>query len=136
MMEESTQTISLQTMENQKHPTYGNGKICYIEIPADNIDLSAKFYQLVFGWQTRISNDGFTSFDDGVGEVSGTWVTGRKAASEAGLVISIMVSDIYQTIELISANGGKVIRKFNPESSEKVAWVTDPFGNILGLYQH
>ena len=30
-------------------PTYGNGKICYIEIPATDIARSAEFYQRSFG---------------------------------------------------------------------------------------
>jgi len=35
------------------HPTFGNGKICYIEIPAIDIALSAAFYEKVFGWRIR-----------------------------------------------------------------------------------
>ena len=31
-------------------PTLGNGKICYIEIPANDIQRSAEFYEKVFGW--------------------------------------------------------------------------------------
>ena len=38
-------------MENNKHPTLGNGKVCYIEIPALDINRSAEFYEKVFGWQ-------------------------------------------------------------------------------------
>jgi len=30
-------------------PTYANGKICYIELPATDIARSAGFYQKVFG---------------------------------------------------------------------------------------
>ena len=30
-------------------PTYGNGKICYIEMPATDIAQSADFYKKVFG---------------------------------------------------------------------------------------
>ena len=36
---------------------YANGKICYIEIPASEIDRSAEFYQNVFGWETRRRGD-------------------------------------------------------------------------------
>jgi predicted enzyme related to lactoylglutathione lyase len=52
-------------------PTIGNGKICYIEFPATDIERSADFYKKVFGWNIRKRGDGSTSFDDGVGEVSG-----------------------------------------------------------------
>ena len=37
-------------------PTYSNGKICYIEIPANDIAKSATFFQKVFGWH-RFSRD-------------------------------------------------------------------------------
>jgi predicted enzyme related to lactoylglutathione lyase len=30
-------------------PTLGNGKICYLEIPATDLARSAEFYQRVFG---------------------------------------------------------------------------------------
>ena len=57
-------------------PTMANGKICYIEMPAVDIARSADFYSRVFGWSIRTRGDGSTAFDDGVGEVSGTWVRG------------------------------------------------------------
>jgi len=34
-------------------PTYANGKICYVDIPASDIAASAEFYQTVFGWEVR-----------------------------------------------------------------------------------
>ncbi|MGZ8844604.1 MAG: VOC family protein [Pyrinomonadaceae bacterium] len=34
------------------NPSLGNGKICYVEIPATDIATSAEFYRAVFGWQT------------------------------------------------------------------------------------
>ncbi len=32
-------------------PTYGNGKICYIEMPSVDLKQSAEFYCKVFGWR-------------------------------------------------------------------------------------
>jgi predicted enzyme related to lactoylglutathione lyase len=126
-------TINMGTIP---HPTFGNGKICYIEIPAINIHDSASFYYSVFGWNVRTSNDGLLSFDDGVGEVSGTWVVGPKPASETGFVISIMVSNIQTTIDLIKVNGGRIIQEYDIQSADKIARFTDPAGNVLGLYEH
>jgi predicted enzyme related to lactoylglutathione lyase len=48
----------------------GNGKVCYIEMPAADIKTSASFYQSVFGWNIRTRGDGSVA-DDGVGEVRG-----------------------------------------------------------------
>ncbi len=64
----------------EKQPALTNGKICYLEIPAIDIGVSAEFYRNVFGWKTRQRGDGHIAFDDSVGEVSGTWVTGRKSS--------------------------------------------------------
>ena len=67
-------------------PTLGNGKIRYLEIPAGDVSRSAAFYRAVFGWQLRRRGDGQTGFDDSVGEVSGTWVTGRPPSPQPGLL--------------------------------------------------
>lgn len=67
-------------------PTFANGKICYIEMPATDIARSADFYQRVFRWHIRKRGDGTSAFDDGVGEVSGAWVLGRAPASHPGLL--------------------------------------------------
>ena len=94
-------------MDNQTHPTFANGKICYIEIPTNDINESASFYNKVFGWNIRSRGDGSIAFDDTVNEVSGTWVLNRKPHTESGLLIYIMVDDVAATIEAIIANGGK-----------------------------
>ncbi|AYL98394.1 VOC family protein [Mucilaginibacter celer] len=119
-----------------KQPTFGNGKICYIEIPAIDIPTSAKFFETVFGWNVRTDNHGFAAFDDVVGEVSGMWVTGREPMGKAGLLISIMVDDAATAVKLIEANGGIIIKPVDKESSEITAHFTDPAGNLWGIYQH
>ena len=123
-------------MSTEKEPNYGQGKICYIEIPADDISKSAAFFQSVFGWKIRTNNEGNTSFDDGIGEVSGTWVTGRNPMQEAGLLISIMVDDAEKTVQSISANGGKIAQAIGKDFPEITAHFTDPAGNLWGIYQH
>src|SRR5438552_10198127 len=45
-------------------PTLANGKICYIEMPALDIQRSAAFYEKVFGWAIRTRGDGKIAFDD------------------------------------------------------------------------
>ncbi|MEQ1588311.1 MAG: hypothetical protein ABL895_20675, partial [Cyclobacteriaceae bacterium] len=65
-----------------KHPTFGNGKICYVELPSINIAESVAFYNTVFGWEIRTRTDGTVAFDDSVMEVSGTWRTDRKPSTE------------------------------------------------------
>lgn len=116
-------------------PTLGNGKICYVEMPATDIASSSAFYQKVFGWNVRRRGDGKLAFDDGVGQVSGTWVTGRKPMTEVGLLVYVMVDDAAATIESVIANGGKIIQPIGADHPEITARFSDPGGNILGIYQ-
>lgn len=118
-----------------KLPTTGNGKICYLQIPAFNIEESSAFYHKVFGWKLRKHENGVTAFDDGVGEVSGMWVLGRKPISEMGIVISIMVDDAVATVEHILAAGGKIVQPIGADAPEITAHFTDPAGNLMGIYQ-
>jgi len=119
-----------------EHPTLGHGKICYLEIPAIDIDASATFYATVFGWNVRKHGDGSTAFDDGVEEVSGTWIDGRKPATDPEVTIHIMVDDMDSTINKVKANGGRIVEPVGAHSSEITAKLSDPAGNVFGLYQH
>jgi predicted enzyme related to lactoylglutathione lyase len=48
--------------QNASHA--GNGKICYIEMPATDIARSAEFYEQGFGWNIRQRDNGSIAFDD------------------------------------------------------------------------
>lgn len=121
-------------MQNKK-PTLANGKVCYIEIPAVEINASASFYRAVFGWSIRERGDGQLVFDDGAGEVSGTWVRGRKPATDPGLLIYIMVDSVAATSDAVVANGGNIVQPIGMDAPEITARFSDPAGNVLGLYQ-
>ena len=116
-------------------PTYGNGKICYIELPAIDIGRSADFYQKVFGWNMRKRGDGATAFDDTVGQVSGSFVLGRPPAPAPGLLVYIMVDDAAGTLKVITANGGEIVQQIGVDAPEITARFKDPGGNVIGLYQ-
>ncbi len=116
-------------------PTYGNGKICYIEMPATDIARSSEFYKQVFGWNLRKRGDGAIAFDDGVGQVSGTWVTGRPPAEKPGLLFYIMVDSVAKTVEAVKAAGGEIVQPIGADAPEITARFRDPGGNVVGLYQ-
>lgn len=121
--------------ENNTSPTFANGKVCYIEIPARDIDASSNFYRSVFGWSVRKRGNGSLAFDDAVGQVSGTWVLGRKAMTEPGLLIYIMVDSVASTIDTVIAQGGIIVQPIGGDAPEITARFSDPAGNVLGLYQ-
>ena len=116
-------------------PTLANGKICYIEIPATDLDRSAAFYKTVFGWNVRRRGDGSLAFDDGVGEVSGTWILGRPPSSQPGLLLYIMVGSVTATLDAVVVHGGEVVQPIGVDAPEVTARFCDPAGNVIGLYQ-
>jgi uncharacterized protein len=116
-------------------PTFANGKICYLEIPSTDLRRSREFYQRVFGWKTRTRGDGSLAFDDGAGEVSGTWVAGRPSSAVPGILIYIMVDSVAATLEAVLAGGGEVVQPIGAGAPEITARFRDPAGNVLGLYQ-
>jgi len=116
-------------------PTSTNGKICYVEMPAVDVESSAAFYQAVFGWNIRKRGDGATAFDDTTGEVSGTWLTGRPPAAEPGLMLYIMVDDAAATVDALEAHGAEIVQPLGMDAPEITARFRDPGGNVIGIYQ-
>src|SRR5580765_6350506 len=84
-----------------------DGKICYLEIPAADVDASAGFYSSVFAWTVRVRGDGAKAFDDTTGAVSGAWVAGRPPAREPGILTYSMVDSIEATQTKVVAAGGR-----------------------------
>lgn len=116
-------------------PTLGNGKVCYVELPALDIQRSADFYAEVFGWRIRRRGDGRLAFDDGVDEVSGTWVTGRPTSPTPGVLLYIMVDNVSATVDAVLAHGGAIVQPVGADAPEITARFRDPAGNVLGIFQ-
>jgi len=116
-------------------PDYGNGKICYIEMPTTDVALSSSFYEKVFGWKIRKRGDGAVAFDDGVGQVSGTWLLNRPPSTTPGLLVYIMVNDAAAAVKSIVANGGEIVQPIGADAPEITARFRDPGGNVIGIYQ-
>jgi uncharacterized protein len=101
-------------------PTIAPGKICYIQLPAPDVDRAAGFYETVFGWNIRRRSNGEVAFDDTAGEVSGTWITGRPP----------------RTLDMIREAGGELVTPLTPQGEgEAFETFRDPAGNVLGIFQ-
>jgi predicted enzyme related to lactoylglutathione lyase len=116
-------------------PTSTNGKICYIELPALNVDRSSEFYSKAFGWSMRTRGDGSRAFDDTTGQVSGAFVLGRKTWSAPGILFYIMVDSVDAACETVEKHGGAIVQPIGVDAPEITARFRDPGGNIIGLYQ-
>jgi hypothetical protein len=115
-------------------PTLANGKICYLELPAVDAAVSAKFYREVFGWTVHGRGDGATAFDDTTGEVSGAFVTGRKAGPP-GMLPYIMVDSVATACQAVEQHGGTIVQPIDADHPVITARFRDPGGNVIGLYQ-
>jgi predicted enzyme related to lactoylglutathione lyase len=117
-------------------PSSTNGKICYVELPAANVSASSEFYKKVFGWNLRTRGNGVVAFDDSTGQVSGSFVTGRSPYSgKPGLLLYVMCDSVAATLDVVLANGGKIVQPVGGDAPEITARITDPAGNLIGLYQ-
>lgn len=113
-----------------------HGKICYLEIPANRAEDSARFYSEFFGWNVRQRGDGNIAFDD-TGGISGTWVKESDRTPEERTRIYIMVDSISESLERIERAGGKVVtpRTEIGQNMGAFAAFTDPVSNEFGLYE-
>jgi uncharacterized protein len=112
-----------------------DGEIRYLQIPAVDIEASARFYETVFGWVTREKTAGERAFDDTSGHVGGTWVLGRRPTGEPGLLVWVIVESVEATLEKIAKAGGEVVSPITPQGEgEAVATIRDPAGNVLGIF--
>jgi len=116
-------------------PTFRTGKICYLEIPARDVQEAATFYERAFGWNIRFRDTDRPSFDDTTGEVSGAWVRDRTPDPEPGILPYIMVADAAAAVNAVVAAGGTVVLPAGTYGTEVLATFRDPAGNLLGVYQ-
>lgn len=113
-------------------------RLCYLEIPAVDVQQSAAFYEKVFGWNIRHRDTSRPSFDDATGNVSGAWVTDREISRERGLLPSIWVDSIDATLAQVVAEGGVVVEPVHRDSPGSSCWIAtfhDTAGNMIRLYQ-
>lgn len=112
-------------------------RFCYVQIPAADPERSADFYEALFGWRIRGRGTGHPSFDDHT--LSGAWVAGWPPSREPGLLPSIWVDSIDETLARAVALGGEVIapphRDAPDPGAQWIATFRDPAGNVMGLYQ-
>ena len=116
-------------------PSATHGKICYVEIPATDVNRSLEFYRATFGWPVRKRANGSVAFDDAVGGVSGTWVTGRPPSPNPGLLFYVLVDDVEAMLKAIATHGGEIVQPIGVDAPEITARFKDPAGNVIGLYQ-
>jgi uncharacterized protein len=116
-------------------PTDRSGKICYLEVPAIDVQRSASFFEQAFDWNIRFRDTDRPSFDDTTGQVSGAWVTDRTPDRDPGILPYIMVADATAAAGRVVAAGGELVLPVGQYGGEVLATFLDPAGNLWGIFE-
>jgi len=107
------------------------GQLCYLQIPADDVEISARFYERVFGWGVDPPDTGFEAPG-----LIGQWVTDRPASPGSGPVGWINVPDVRRTLTDAVEAGAIVRDEPMPDGPRLLASFLDPAANMVGIVQH
>jgi len=123
-----------------------SGRVVHFEIPFDDGDRARSFYKEIFGWHlvTMPEMGGYTlvttgpSGDQGpteAGFINGGMLA-REQGATAGPVVVVEVDSIDVSLEKISGLGGSVVAPKTPVGDMGfAAYVNDPEGNVIGLWE-
>ena len=109
--------------------------VVHVEIPANNVEATGKFYEALFGWKIQHLPDmNYTMWEDGSG--SGGGFPGVTEDNPAGRVLVYIDSDdIDADLGKVVQLGGKVLHK--KTEIPQTGWFgifQDPTGNVLAVY--
>lgn len=119
--------------EQQPPNVFRPGGVSYLQIPCRNPSRAADFYEAVFGWTVRRDSDE-PAFADATGHVIGHFLLGEPAESHTGILPFVYVDDVDATLVEVERAGGSVASSPRPEGSLRVATVSDPEGNLVGVW--
>jgi uncharacterized protein len=115
-----------------ERPGLRHGEVCYLQIPARDVDASAAFYEQLFGWQIE---RGYASFE--APGIIGQWVDDRPATADSGILAWIAVDDIRVALDRVAAAGGEAHEEpYEDGPNRLLATARDPAGNTIGLVEH
>jgi predicted enzyme related to lactoylglutathione lyase len=122
-----------------------SGQVVHFEIPADDLDRARAFYRDAFGWRLdSMPGMGYTlvstteTDDQGMptspGAINGGML--QRQAPITSPVITVDVADIDAALAQVEKLGGQVVRGAEPVGDMGIAaYITDPEGNVIGLWQ-
>ena len=108
--------------------------LCYVEIPAPDLEAARAFYGTVLGWRIEqgIPGTRYLSFD--AGRLGGGFDPTLEP-TDRGPLLYVQVSDVSAALEAIARAGGGVVRGKTEIGGGHgfSALFDDPNGNRMGL---
>lgn len=111
-----------------------DGKINYIELPANNLTSIKRFYHAVFDWSFTDYGPEYTSFNDG-NLNGGFYKTDARATyNEGGVLIVFYASKLESMLEKVIENNGVVVKAIFSFPGGRRFHFADPNGNELAVW--
>lgn len=109
--------------------------VVHIEIPAEEVQSAAKFYETLFGWKMQTASEfDYTMWEDGSGYGGGF----NKLSDEnpvGQVLVYIDSDDIEADLQQVEKLGGAIVRpKTEIPGTGWFGLFKDPTGNTLALY--
>ena len=123
-----------------------SGQVIHFEIPADDPERNYAFYQDVFGWRinampemeyalVQTADTDETGAVTTPGAINGGML--RRQGAITGPVITISTDDLEATLAHVEKAGGTIVVPRTAVGDMGFsAYITDPEGNVVGLWQN
>ncbi len=111
--------------------------IAFVEVVSDGAERSKKFYAELFGWEIATDEQGYGLVDTGAGEDAVHGGIGPSMApGDTGVKFYVKTDDLEQTVRHARDLGSQTLLEPTalPGNYGRIAVVTDPDGNPLGLW--
>ncbi len=122
-----------------------SGRVVHFEVPFDDGDRARGFYKEAFGWQLmEMPEMGYTMVMTGpsgdAGPTEAGFINGgmlaRTDAATRGPVLVVDVPSIEESLARIGELGGTTVVGRTPVGEMGfAAYVSDPEGNVVGLWE-
>ena len=122
-----------------------SGRVVHFEIPFDDGERAQDFYRQAFGWQLQsMPGMGYTLVTSGPSGDSGPTEAGfinggmmsREDSPSRSPILVVDVTSIDDALDLVGELGGTTLRgKEAVGDMGFAAYVTDPEGNVVGLWE-
>ncbi|KAF3933161.1 hypothetical protein ABW19_dt0206964 [Dactylella cylindrospora] len=120
------------------------GAICWIQIPAVDVERAKKFYEAAFDFEFRPNPEGYKEEDIAMFMLKNTdkslsggiCKVAENSKPSAGTILYFMVQDVDAALEKVKGLGGKTREEKKPEGDHGLMGLfEDTEGNVHGVYQ-